>query len=238
LALTTATSGYLAYAAQGHPTVVALSGLFPEGAPLAFGDLASAWLAEVAASSQGLALLAGSEGASPEAGAGAPTLGLTLGSLPAALSTPVDFAGTWGAVVLAGTRAIVLSDSSVSAQPVAWHTFDPPPGASATATFAPGAATGAVAGGDVAVQSDLVFFAAEPAGSLALDVFAHASTIPTLLRAVTLASDPRVPSLATVRDGKVSVAASASQVLVSWITGTTLGPDDAVGGWALYACAP
>jgi hypothetical protein len=239
LALTGATSGYLAYALPGGASVVALSGLSQQGAPLTFGNQGSSF-AEIAADSQGLALLAGGDGASGDAGTGAPALSLTLGSSLAALSTPSDFAGDWGSVALAGARAIVLTDSSVSAQPVAWHTFDPAPGASATATFSPspGSVTGPVSGGDVAVQSDLVFFAAEPAGNMALDAFDHASTTPTLLRAVTLSADPRVPSLATVRDGKVSVAASASQVLVSWVTGTTLGPDDSVGGWALYACAP
>jgi hypothetical protein len=237
VALTGASSGYLAYAAQGTAMVVPLSGLFPQGTPVAFGDVTAAALAEVAAGGQGLTLLAGGSGAS-EAGAGGSTLSLSLGTSASALSTPFDFAGTWGAVALAGTRALVLSASSVSAQPVAWHTFDPPPGASATATFAAGAAAGAVSGGDVAVRSDLAFFAAEPPGSLAVDVFSHASTTPTLLHAVSLASDPRVPSLASVRDGKVSLAASPSQVLVAWVTGTTLGPDDPVGGWALYACPP
>jgi hypothetical protein len=236
VALTGATSGYLAYAAQGGAEVVALSGLFPQGAPVTFGDVAAATLAEVAAGSQGLALLAGGNGAS-EAGAGAPTLSVALGVSPSTLSPPFDFTGTWGAVALAGARAVVLSDSSVSAQPVAWHTFDPSPGTSATATFATGKA-GPVSGGDVAIESDLAFFAAEPPGSLAIDVFSHASTTPTLLHAISLASDPRVPSLASLRDGKVSLAASPSQVLVTWVTGTTLGPDDSVGGWALYACAP
>jgi len=235
VALTGANSGYLAYVAQGGAEVVALSGLFAQGAPVAFGDVTAAALAEVAAGSQSLALLAGGSGAS-EAGPGAPTLSITLGVSPSALSTPFDFAGTWGAVALAGARAVVLSDSSVSAQPVAWHTFDPA-GTAATATFATGKA-GPVSGGDVAVQSDLAFFAAEPPGSLVIDVFSHASTTPTLLHALSLASDPRVPSLASLREGKVSLAASPSQVLVTWVTGTTLGPDDSVGGWALYACGP
>jgi hypothetical protein len=236
VALTGASSGYLAYASQGQAMVVTLSGLFPQGAPVAFGGVTTATLAEVAASTQGLALLAGGNLAS-DAATGGPGLSLTLGASPSALSTPFDFTGNWGAVALAGTRAIVLSDSSVSAQPVVWHTFDPPAGASSTATFATGAASGPVSGGDVAVQSDLAFFAAEPPGSLAIDVFSHASTTPTLLRAVPLASDPRVPSLTTIRDGRVSLAASPSQVLITWVTGTTLGPDDSVGGWALYACA-
>ncbi len=237
VALTGANAGFLAYVAQGQATVVGLAGLFPQGAPVELGGIATASLAQVAASSQAIAVLAGGT-ASPDAGTLGPTLSLALGTSAAALSAPFDFTGNWGAVALAGTRAIVLSDSSATAQPVAWHTFDPAPGTSATATFTPGATSGPVAGGDVAVQSDLVFFAAEPAGDLALDVFDHASTTPTMLQSLTLSSDPRVPSLVNLRDGKVAVAASASQVLVTWVTGTTLGPDDNVGGWALYACAP
>lgn len=238
VALTGASAGYLAYVAQGQAMLVGLAGLFPQGTPVTFGDVGAASIAEVAAGSQGLALLAGGT-ASPDAGTLGPTLSVALGASPTALSGASDFTGNWGAVALAGMRAIVLSDSNVSAQPVAWHTFDPAPGTSATATFAPDAtAAGPVAGGDVAVQSDLAFFAAEPAGDVTLDVFDHASTTPTLLQAVDLSADPRVPSLVDVRDGKVTVATSASQVLVAWVTGTTLGPDDNVGGWALYACTP
>ncbi len=236
VALTGAGAGYLAYALQGSAVVVPLSGLFPQGAPLTFGDVTAAALAEVAGGSQGLALLAGGNAAS-EAGMGGTTLSIALGASPSTLSAPFDFTGTWGALALAGTRAIVLSDSNVPAQPLAWHTFDPPPGMSASATFTAGEG-GSVSGGDVAVQFDLAFFAAESTGSLVLDVFSHASTTPTLLRAVSLASDPRLPSLASVREGKVSLAASPSQVLITWVTGTTLGPDDSVGGWALYACSP
>jgi hypothetical protein len=237
VALTSATAGYLAYAGLGPAAVIELSGLFPQGTPITFGDVPMATLAEVAAGNGNLALLAGGPSAA-DAGTTGPALSLVLGTSLAAPSMPSDFAGDWGAVALAGRRGIVLSDSSVSAQPVAWHTFDPAPGLPATATFAPGGATGKVIGGDVAVQSDLAYFAVEPPGSLALDVFDHASTTPALLRAVTVSSDPRVPSLTGIRDGKVAVAASASQVLITWVTGTTLGPDDNVGGWALYSCVP
>jgi hypothetical protein len=73
---------------------------------------------------------------------------------------------------------------------------------------------------------------------LSLVVFDHASTSPTQLRSVQLSGDPRIPSQAGVRDGKVAVAASSNEVLVAWITGTNLTPNEAVGGWALYACSP
>lgn len=106
-----------------------------------------------------------------------------------------------------------------------------------SATFAP-PAQGAVAGVDLAVQGDLATLAVEQPGSVSLLVVDHASTTPTLLRTVVLSADARVPSQANVRDGKLAVAMSGAQVLVTWVTASKPGPNDAIGGWALYACAP
>jgi hypothetical protein len=36
----------------------------------------------------------------------------------------------------------------------------------------------------------------------------------------------------------VAIAASDTRALVVWTTATTLGPNDPLGGYALYACAP
>jgi hypothetical protein len=36
----------------------------------------------------------------------------------------------------------------------------------------------------------------------------------------------------------LAVTASDSRVLVVWITAASLDPNDPVGGYALYACAP
>jgi hypothetical protein len=237
LSLVDSTHGFLAYVGNGQANVVGLSALFPQGAPVIFDPVTSPSLAAVAASSQGLALLAiGTAGGDAAA---APTFDVMLAASPAMLGTPTSFQGTWGAIALAGTRAIALSDSSVSTQPLAWHTVDPPPGVPASATFASGSGDpGSELGGDVAVRDDLSFFAAEQAGAISLDVFSHASTTPTLSRALALAADPRVPSLAGVRDGKVAVAASSSQVLVAWVRGTMLGLNEPVGAWALYSCGP
>jgi hypothetical protein len=110
-------------------------------------------------------------------------------------------------------------------------------GATATGSFAP-PGQGAVVRGDVAFQGDRVAFAAEQPGAISLTVYDHASTSPTPLRSVLLSDDARVPSQANVRDGRLAVALSDTRMLVAWITATDLGPDDPLGGYALYACAP
>jgi hypothetical protein len=58
------------------------------------------------------------------------------------------------------------------------------------------------------------------------------------LATVLLADDARIPSQETVRDGRIALAASDSRVLVAWLTATDLGPDDPIGGYALFACSP
>jgi hypothetical protein len=95
-----------------------------------------------------------------------------------------------------------------------------------------------VAGGDVAFHADRVLFAAEQPGALSVVVYDRASTSPTFLGSVLLSDDARIPAQDTVRDGRLAITASDSRVLIAWITATTLGPDDPVGGYAVYACAP
>ena len=83
------------------------------------------------------------------------------------------------------------------------------------------------------MQGDHALFAVEqPAWRNLLVAFGPTRSIacPTPLRSVILANDPRIPSQAHVADGKVAVAASSTQVLVTWVTETILGVDDAVGG--------
>jgi hypothetical protein len=151
---------------------------------------------------------------------------------------PFSMNGTWGAVAAEGSRAYVVHDSSSSTQPLAFSAFDLGGSlAAASATFAP-PGQGAVAGGDVAFHGDRVMFAAEQPGALSIVVYDHASTSPTFLTSVLLSGDARIPAQDSVRDGRIAIAASDSRVLVAWMTATSLGPDDPVGGYALYACAP
>jgi hypothetical protein len=225
---TGASSGWLAYLDDSASAVIGLSGLVTQGSPVPFGGGRPQLLAEVAATDQMLALLAGN----------GTTLTLQLGASPPDGGAPYTLTGTWGAVAAEGSRAYVLDDGGKGAQPLSFSAFDlGESSAAASATFAP-PGQGAVVGGDVAFHGDRAMFAAEQPGSLSIVVYDHASTAPTFLDSVLLSGDARIPAQDTVRDGRVAIAASDSRVLVAWLTAISLGPDDPVGGYALYACAP
>jgi hypothetical protein len=227
-AATGASSGWLAYLDDSASVLLGLSGLLTQGNPVPFGGARPQTLAEVAATDQMLALLAGNGTA----------LTLQLGAAPGDGGAPFTLTGTWGALAAEGSRAYVVDDGGNGAQPLSFSAFDLGASkASASATFAP-PGQGAVAGGDVAFHGDRVMFAAEQPGALSVVVYDHASTTPVFLTSVLLSGDPRIPAQDTVRDGRVAIAASDSRVLVAWLTATSLGPDDPVGGYALYACAP
>jgi hypothetical protein len=228
VALTGASSGWLAFVDKGLASVVALSGLAPQGNPLKFGG-ASQTFAQVAATTQTLALMAG-DGSK---------VTVQLGSSPVdggpAAST---LNGTWGALTAQSARAFVLTDGGSSGQPLAYSAFDVGgSGAATSANFAvPG--QGPVAGGDAVLHGDRVMFAAEQLGAVSVAVYDHASTTPTPLRSLLLSGDVRIPAQTHVRNGLVSIAANDSRVLVAWVTAANLAPDDPLGGYALFACAP
>jgi hypothetical protein len=234
LSLSGMTTGFLSYVAGGDANVVGVSALQLQGSPTKIASAPES-LAEVSATGQAVALLTGGSGGA-DGGSGSPLLSLSIGGSPGDAGAPSSFPGSWGALTAAGTRAFVLTSSTTMGQPVAWYTLDEG-GTPSSGSFAP-PGMGAVLGGDVALQGDRAVFAVEQSGALSLVVFDHASTSPTPLRSVQLAGDPRIPTQASVRDGKVAVAASADEVLVAWVTGTNLTPNEAVGGWALYACSP
>ena len=89
---------------------------------------------------------------------------------------------------------------------------------------------------DVAFHQDHVFFAVEQQGTITLLAYDHATTTPSLLRTVAFGNDSRVPSLSDVRDGRIAVLATDSRVVVAWTTQEVLGPNDAAGGYAVFAC--
>ena len=89
---------------------------------------------------------------------------------------------------------------------------------------------------DIAFHQDHLFFAVERPGAITLGVFTNATTTPTLLREVPLDGDPRIPATSSVRDGRVAVLATDSRVIVAWTTQESLGPNDATGGFAVFAC--
>ena len=157
------------------------------------------------------------------------------GTNPSSLGTPIEFPGTWGSLAAAGSRVFVAT-SGDQTLPVTWLAFDL---GSATPTTQDGfsvQAAGAVSYADVAFHQDNLFFAVESTGAISLVSYAHATTTPTFSREIVFGQNPRIPSLAGLRDGRIAVAASDTRVAVAWVTGRTLGPDDPVGGYAIFAC--
>jgi hypothetical protein len=228
LALTSASAGILAYVDQNRASFVTLAGL-AAGSPVQFGGAPPQSLAQVTADSGLVGLLSS---------VGPMALELRVAATPSPLATPITVPGAWGAVTAEGLRAFVLSGSDAMAGPVAWASVDL--GASspaASSTFSPLGA-GPATGGDAVFQADHAFFAVEQPGIVSVVVYDHASTSPTVLRGIRVSDDPRVPSQAGVRDGRVAVAATSSRVAVAWATGKTLGPNDTVGGYAVFACTP
>lgn len=221
-------TGWIALLDKGAASLVPLAGVNVQSGATAFGGAPPQSLAEVVATPQTVALLAGGGG----------TLTLQLGVPAGDGGAGHTMTATWGAVAADAARALVLSDGGTGGQPLAFHAFDVgAAGESASGSFAP-PGQGDVAGGDVALHGDRAMFAVEQPGSVSIVVYDHASTAPTPLRSVLLSADPRVPAQTNVRDGRVAIAASDSRVLVAWTTAIQLGPDDPVGGYAVYACAP
>jgi hypothetical protein len=226
--LSGAGSGWIAYLDQGSASAVALTGLLTPGAASRFGGAPPQTVAQTSATDQTLALLAGT-GTKLEV-----QLGLPAADGGAALTTP----GVFGAIAAQGSRAFVVSGGTLGGPPLSFVAYDlGATSPSASGSLAP-PGQGDPLGADVAVAGDRVFFAAEQPGALSLMVYDHASTTPLLLDTVLLSGDARIPSQANVRDGRIAVAASDSRVLVAWLTATSLGPDDPVGGYALFACSP
>lgn len=136
-----------------------------------------------------------------------------------------------------GSRIIVASNGPSVAKSILWTAFDVGEGApSATGAFAPGNG-GTVSFADVALHQDHAFFAAEVDHSLSLFAFEKASTFPIQIVEVPFAMEPIIP-VGSLRDGLVAVAASDTRVAVVWGTGRTLGTNDDVGGYAIFACTP
>jgi hypothetical protein len=196
----------------------------------------------VAVLAAGKSKIAIPDGGAPEAGANDPVLRLTvaptstpLASLPAAIELP----GAWGSVAALGNRVVVVGDGSSSGKPVAYTAFDLV-GTVAQKKVEDGFSTESLQGkpisADVALVKDMMFVAVEQSGAISLVAFEHATTVPVLKRTLSLGDDPRLPSVKNVRDGRIAVAASDTRVVVVWASGTTLAPNDPVGGYAVYAC--
>jgi hypothetical protein len=153
---------------------------------------------------------------------------------PAAAS----FAGSWASVAVSGNRILVVSDNASTSRPISYHAYEPDKVQPVSSGDFAIEGNGKVLYADVAVRGDRMFVAAERAGALSLVSFTGATTAPIRQREVVLADNPRVPSLKDVRDGRVAVTATDTRVAVAWTTGRQLGPNDAAGGYAVFACTP
>jgi hypothetical protein len=152
------------------------------------------------------------------------------------LATPIQFPGNWGSVAALAGRAFVASDGQADDKPVSYRAFDVgSPTPSVVASYAP-QGSGPVLYADIAFHQDHLFVAVEREGEITLDVFDDATTTPALLREVPLDGNARIPSTSSVRDGRVAVLATDTRVIVAWTTQESLGPNDATGGFAVFAC--
>jgi hypothetical protein len=246
VSLTGAASGWVALLESQSAEVAALSGLTTQGGPTPFGGPPPQTLAEVVATDRMVALLSASgaagggfDGGAPDATVPPSTLSLFLTASPSAdAGAPVRIPGDWGALTAQAGRAFVLSGAVGGSSSVVWAAVDlgaaAPAAADAVALPGPGAALG----GDIALHGDRLMLAVEQPGAVAVAVYDHASTMPTPLRYLLLSDDPRIPPQSSVRDGRLALAVSDSRVAVVWVTAANLGPNDAVGGYAVYACSP
>jgi hypothetical protein len=158
------------------------------------------------------------------------------GSSFAALPAPVEFPGNWGSVAALAGRVFVASDGQTSGAPVSYRAFDLGNASPSVVGAYNPLGTGPVLFADIAFHQDHLFVASERQGEITLDVFDDATTTPVLLREVPLGADARIPSTSNVRDGRVAVLATDTRVIVAWTTEESLQPDDATGGFAVFAC--
>jgi hypothetical protein len=151
---------------------------------------------------------------------------------------PITFPGEWGSIAALGGRVIVLSDGSGPGRSVTYRAFDLDRDAPADTSGFSVEGPGKVTAGDVTILGNRAYFAALKQGAIGLHVYDNASTTLTPLHSVSFGREPRISAINTVRDGRVSVAATPSRVAVAWTTAKVLGANDPAGGYAVFACTP
>ncbi len=174
-----------------------------------------------------------------DAGGPEPILRLNVaaaGANLASLEAPLEFPGSWGSMTALGRRLVVASSGTTPGKPVAFRLFDLGTREPVITDGFNTEGLGKVSYADVAYNQAHLFFAVEQPSAISLVAYEHADTTPSFLREVQLAQNPRVPSLKDLRDGRIAVAASDTRVAVTWITGKSLTANDAVGGYAVFAC--
>ncbi len=182
---------------------------------------------------------AGPPAPADDAGGPQPILRFNLaaaGANLASLEPPVEFPGAWGALAADGRRVVVASSGFVPGKPVAYRVFDL---GQKDPTLVDGfntAGLGTVLYSDVAIRGGRLVFAVEQAEAISLMAYDHADTTPTYLREIQFQDNPRIPSLKGLRDGRIAMAMSDNRVAVAWTMGRELTSNDAVGGYAVFAC--
>jgi hypothetical protein len=154
----------------------------------------------------------------------------------ALLPSPFEFPGHWGSLAALGTRVVVVSDGEDLGRPVAFRAFDLGKKQVAVEDGLNPPTLGSALYADVALAGDRMFVATAQQGAISLQALDKATTTPILVRTVSFGDDPRIPSVKSVRDGRIAVAASTSRVAVAWASAKTLSANDAVGGYAVFAC--
>ena len=149
---------------------------------------------------------------------------------------PITFPGEWGSIATLGGRVIVLSDGSGPGRSVTYRAFDLGKGSPAATSGFSVEGAGKATAGDVAILGNRAYFAALKQGAIALHVYDNASTTLTPRSSVSFARESRISAINTVRDGRISVAATPSRVAVAWTTAKVLGGNDPAGGYAVFGC--
>jgi hypothetical protein len=148
--------------------------------------------------------------------------------------SPVSFPGRWASIAALSGRVIVLSGGRDL--PVQARAFDLGRDEPSDTQDLAVASDKEFTTGDLAIVGDRAYFAVLRRGTVELHAYANASTKPTPLRSVSFAREPRISAISYVRDGRVSVTATATRVAVAWTTAKELDSNDPVGGYAVFAC--
>ena len=149
---------------------------------------------------------------------------------------PIVFPGGWASIAALGGRVIVLSEGSGPGRSVTYRAFDLNRDSPADTSGFSVEGSGNVTAGDVTILGNRAYFAALKQGAIGLHVYDNASTTLTPLRSVSFGREPRISAINTVRDGRVSVAATDSRVAVVWTTAKVLTNNDPAGGYAVFGC--
>jgi hypothetical protein len=151
-------------------------------------------------------------------------------------AAPITFPGEWGSIAASQGRVIVLSDGTGPGRSVTYRAFDLNRDTPADMSGFSVEGSGKVTAGDVALVGNRAYFAALKPGAVALHVFGNATTTLTPLASVLFSRETRISAINTVRDGRVSVAATPARVAVAWTTTKVLSANDATGGYAVFGC--